>query len=138
MLDFVINLLIFFIITAVFVNEKEVDEGLEKKRVPKPLRKVFQQTREALAPVAAEMQAEGFEGRSLYLKPAAVLFAWAKGGLWEEVVKEAGMEEGDLAMLILRTADNLRHIIALADFFPEAAAAAARAVERLLREPVVE
>jgi superfamily II RNA helicase len=125
-------------ITAVFVNEKETDEGLEKKRVPKPLRKVFQQAREALAPVAAEMQAEGFEGRSLYLKPAAVLFAWAKGGPWEEVVKEAGMEEGDLAMLILRTADNLRHIRALERVFPAAAATAARALALLLREPVGE
>ncbi len=125
-------------VTAVFVNEKEVDERLEKKRVPQALRKLFQQARETLTPFIAEMQAEGFEGRALYLKPAAVVFAWANGRPWEEVVKEAEMEEGDLAMLILRTADNLRHIRALDRVFPAAAAAAARAIDLLMREPVGE
>jgi superfamily II RNA helicase len=66
------------------------------------------------------------------------MYAWARGGSWEHALQAAEMEEGDLAMLILRTADNLRHIAGLAEFFPEAAAAATRAVERLLREPVVE
>jgi hypothetical protein len=41
-------------------------------------------------------------------------------------------------MLILRTADNLRHVAGLAEIFPEAAGAAARAAEMILREPVVE
>jgi hypothetical protein len=54
------------------------------------------------------------------------------------VLEAAETEEGDLAMLILRTADNLRHIAGLAEFFPEVAAAAGKAVERMLREPVVE
>jgi len=39
-------------------------------------------------------------------------------------------------MLILRTADNLRHIRNLKDFFPEAATAAAEGIEKILREPV--
>ena len=47
------------------------------------------------------------------------------------------MEEGDLAMLILRTADNLRHIRNLKDVFPEAAATAAEAIDKIMREPVV-
>ena len=50
----------------------------------------------------------------------------------------AEMEEGDLAMLILRTADNLRHIRDLGRVFPEAAASAARAIELILRDPVME
>jgi hypothetical protein len=47
------------------------------------------------------------------------------------------MEEGDLVMLILRTADNLRHIRGLKQVFPEAAETAARSIELILREPVV-
>ena len=40
-------------------------------------------------------------------------------------------------MLILRTADNLRHIRTLHQVFPDAAETAALAVEAILREPVV-
>jgi hypothetical protein len=47
------------------------------------------------------------------------------------------MEEGDLVMLILRTADNLRHIRRLKGAFPDAAKAANQAIELILREPVV-
>jgi hypothetical protein len=47
------------------------------------------------------------------------------------------MEEGDLAMLILRTADNLRHIRTLKNVFPEAASTAATAIDLIMRYPVV-
>jgi hypothetical protein len=47
------------------------------------------------------------------------------------------MEEGDLVMLILRTADNLRHIRRLKQVFPEAAETADRSIDLILREPVV-
>jgi hypothetical protein len=47
------------------------------------------------------------------------------------------MEEGDLVMLILRTADNLRHIRGLRQTFPDAAEAAQQAIELILREPVL-
>ena len=49
----------------------------------------------------------------------------------------AEMEEGDLAMLILRTADHLRHIRTLTRAFPETARTAALAVDLILREPVL-
>ena len=49
----------------------------------------------------------------------------------------AEIEEGNLAMLILRTADNLRHIRSLGRVFPSAAATAARGIESILRDPVV-
>ena len=62
------------------------------------------------------------------LKPPhslAPLYLWAMGRPWAEVVATGGMEEGDLVMLILRTADNLRHIRSLAHVFPDAAESAA-------------
>jgi len=52
------------------------------------------------------------------------------------VLSFAEMAEGDLAMLTLRTADNLRHIRALKQVFPKAAETSAAAIELILREPV--
>jgi superfamily II RNA helicase len=72
----------------------------------------------------------------MLLNPAAIMFAWATGRPWKEVASIAAIEEGDLAMLILRTADNLRHISTLGQVFPEAAAAAATAIELIMRNPV--
>ena len=83
------------------------------------------------------MTAEGFEVRPMYMRPAAAIFAWATGQSWEKVLQISELEEGDLAMLILRTADNLRHIRSLNRVFPEAAESASLAVEAILREPVV-
>jgi len=80
---------------------------------------------------------QNFEVRPLLLRPAATVCAWARGLSWESVLRIAEIEEGDLATLILRTADNLRHIRNLKDVFPEAAATAARSIEIILREPVV-
>jgi hypothetical protein len=46
------------------------------------------------------------------------------------------MEEGDLAMLVLRNAYHLRHIRRLKEVFPDAARTAAESIESILREPV--
>jgi superfamily II RNA helicase len=83
------------------------------------------------------MQDRGFEARPFHLRPVAAIYAWANGEQWEKVQIQAEMEEGDLVMLILRTADNLRHIRALRQVFPDAAVTADRAIEMILREPVV-
>ena len=55
----------------------------------------------------------------------------------EDAVAISEVEEGNFAMLVLRTVDNLRHVRSLAEVFPGAAASAARAIELLLRDPVV-
>ena len=78
-----------------------------------------------------------FEVRPLQLRPAATVCAWSRGLSWESVLRIAEIEEGDLATLILRTADNLRHVRNLKDVFPEAAATAGKSIEKILREPVV-
>jgi superfamily II RNA helicase len=83
------------------------------------------------------MAKSGFEVRPLYFRPSVAVFAWAQEQPWERVLKIAEVEEGDLVMLILRTADNLRHIRNLKDVFPQAAATAAEAIDKIMREPVV-
>jgi len=71
------------------------------------------------------------------LRLAATVYAWTCGQSWDTALKIAEMEEGDLAMLIVRTADNLRHIRGLKDVFPEAAQTASVSIEKIMRQPVV-
>jgi superfamily II RNA helicase len=124
-------------VVAVFVNEREVDDRIDPRFLTQALVRDYQRMARRLAPFRESLLAAGFEARPFYLRPAAALHAWAKGSTWERVVETAEMEEGDLAMLVLRTADNLRHIAGLAEVFPESAVAAGRAVERILREPII-
>ena len=123
-------------IIAAFVNERESDTKIHKKRVPKPLLDAFYRVINGLRPFVWQMLDRGFEARAFHLRPVVAINAWANGEQWEKVRILAEMEEGDLVMLILRTADNLRHIRALRQVFPDAAATADRAIELILREPV--
>ncbi len=124
-------------IIAAFVNEREADDRINKKLMPDSLVKAFSKVTRGLKPFAGKMKQRKFEVRSLQLRPAATVCAWAQGQPWEKVLRIAEIEEGNLAMLILRTADNLRHIRNLKDVFPAAAATAAKCIELILREPVV-
>jgi ATP-dependent RNA helicase HelY len=124
-------------IIASMVNDKETDEHLDKKALPEPLVKAVNRVGRGLRGFAKHMQARGFEARPLYLKPAAAVFNWAHGRPWDKAVEAGQMAEGDLAMLALRTADNLRHVVALKNVFPQVAETAKYAVERILRDPVV-
>jgi len=124
-------------VTAVFVSERESDEKIDKAFVPKVLTKTFSTVTKKLSSFSKLMSKRGFETRPLLLEPAAMLYAWASGLPWEQSLTIAKMEEGDLSMLILRTADNLRHIRSLKDVFPEAASTAGEAIDLIMRNPVV-
>ena len=124
-------------VTVLFVNERESDEIIDKEFMPKALVNTFLDVKKSLSSFSTRMSKKGFETRPLIMQPAPTLYAWATGLPWEKVISIAKMEEGDLAMLILRTADNLRHIRALKDVFPEAASAAGTAIDLIMRYPVV-
>ena len=124
-------------VTSLFVNERESDEFIDKAYMPKTLINIFSDVKKNLSSFSARMSKKGFDTRPLILQPAATLYAWATGLPWEKVLTIAKMEEGDLAMLIIRTADNLRHIRTLKNVFPQAASAAATAIDLIMRYPVV-
>jgi superfamily II RNA helicase len=123
-------------VVSCFVFEKEADDQLDKGALPKALKGAFDHLREALLPFARDMFAAGFAVRPLFIRPAAATFAWANGAPWETALHIAEMEEGIFSSLLLRIADNLRHIRNLKDIFPEAAAAASAAIDLILRDPV--
>ncbi len=122
---------------STFVCDRESNDRLGKRLVPKPLSKTFLKMRRGLRPFAEQMLREGFEVRPLFLKPAAAIYAWASGQPWDTVHSVYEMEEGDLAMLILRTADHLRHIHTLSEVFPQISKTAVEAIELILRDPVI-
>jgi ATP-dependent RNA helicase HelY len=124
-------------IMAAFVNEREPDTKIHKKQAPGPLLDAFYRVTKGLRAFVRQMLDRGFEARAFHLRPAVAIYAWAIGEPWEKVRALAEMEEGDLVMLILRTADNLRHIRGLRQVFPDAAETAGRAIELILREPVI-
>jgi len=122
---------------ACFVIDRETDDRISKKLIPDALGAAYSKLNRGLSSFADKLVQRNFEVRPLLLRPAATVCAWARGLSWENVLRIAEIEEGDLATLILRTADNLRHVRNLKDVFPEAAATAAKSIEKILREPVV-
>ena len=124
-------------IMAGMVNDKESDEHLDRKSLPNPLIKAVKKVTRGLQGFAKHMMAHDFDVRPIFYRPTAALYHWASGYPWERTVQAAQMAEGDLAMLTLRTADNLRHMVALRAVFPEMATAAQQAIEMILRDPVM-
>jgi len=125
-------------IFASFVEERESDDdSVSRSLVPKKLLTSFLNVKKALRSFSSDMLSSGFSVRPLFLRPAVTIFSWAAGHPWEKVLEISDMAEGDLARLILRTSDNLRHVVNLSDIFPDAAKTADKALDALLREPVV-
>ncbi|MBU0991144.1 MAG: DEAD/DEAH box helicase [Proteobacteria bacterium] len=125
-------------IIAAFVNERESDDELcEKNFTPKHLLSRYLKTKNMLRPFAHKMIDWGFDVKPLFLQPAVTMHAWAKGADWEKILLISDLAEGDMARLILRTADNLRHIKNLIDIFPDISNAASLAIDMIMKEPIV-
>ena len=122
---------------ALFVNEDETNDKIESVYTPNLLTKTYRKVKKRLGPLSEALLRNGFDIRPPYLRPMATIYAWAKGHPWENVLHLSEMEAGNLVMLILRTADNLRHIGGLKHHFPEASASAKTAIDLLLKDPVV-
>ncbi len=124
-------------VMAGLVNDKETDEHLDKKTLPEELTKAVKHLLRGLFGLMGHMEARGFEVRMIYFRPMLAVWLWALGRPWEKTYQAGQMAEGDLAMLVLRTADNLRHVAGLRAVFPEMADTARRAIELILRDPVM-
>ncbi|MBW2094914.1 MAG: DEAD/DEAH box helicase [Deltaproteobacteria bacterium] len=78
----------------------------------------------------------GFDDPVIFFWPAVALYLWTRGVSWEELLVIVPIDEGDMASLIMRTADHLRQVAGLVDTHPDLATCAREAIERVLREPV--
>lgn len=90
-----------------------------------------------LQPLQEDLRAAGFFIPPLPFWTMITVYHWAQGDSWETVRELSGMDDGDLAMVILRTADHLRQIESLYETHPRLAASARKGIELILREPVL-
>ncbi|MGB6065379.1 MAG: DEAD/DEAH box helicase [Desulfomonilaceae bacterium] len=118
-------------------KDKEILISRELWEQTRPLWKRFRHTMQKLQPLAQFMAAKGFDVPTIMFWPAASVFLWAEDVDWAQLTANIGADEGDLAMLMLRTADHLRQLLALQAEEPELAATARRALELLVRRPLI-
>ncbi len=78
----------------------------------------------------------GFENPAILFWPAAALYLWAKGIPWGQLLSIVSVDEGDMASLVVRTADHLRQVTNLTESHPGLVSVAETAIEVILREPV--
>lgn len=124
---------------APFAMDKDKDVLISKPlwQATRPLWKKFRHMIRTLKPVVQFMITRGFDPPPIMFWSAAAAFLWAEGVEWSELASNVGADEGDLAMLILRTADHLRQLRSLEDHMPNLAHAAEEAMARLMRSPLV-
>jgi superfamily II RNA helicase len=124
---------------APFVNDKprEVELNSEVSLDRRPIKGACRVIRQSLQPLWQLKKARGFESPPFQFWPAAAIYAWAMGMEWEEVIRFVSADDGDMAMLIYRTADNLRQIASLEKTHPGLASKAKQAVSLLFREPIL-
>ncbi len=78
----------------------------------------------------------GFESPLILFWPSAALYLWAREVPWERLLEFIPIDEGDMASLIMRTADHLRQVMGLGATHPALALVAEEALALILREPV--
>ena len=115
---------------------QDVEIVLREEMDLRPVEDTFRLIQERILELRKLKSSRGFEGPPLLYWPAAAVYLWAKGMSWEDLIASVRVSEGDMASLIMRTADHLRQIAALRDTHPQIAAAALKGIDRILREPV--
>lgn len=122
---------------ALFVNDREVEEEPYLKDSEDPVYLSMSNLRKGLRPFLKLLKKNGFVTEPLYVKPAIAIYRWATEETWEKTCSYTRMAEGDMARLISRTADNLRHLCGLGKVFPRISESADKAIELIMRDPVV-
>ncbi|MBN2418626.1 MAG: hypothetical protein JXL81_04525, partial [Deltaproteobacteria bacterium] len=96
----------------------------------------FDRLMESMEEIMMLMDKKGFIYPQIMFWPGAALFLWTKGISWETLLKCIPVGEGDMASLIVRTADHLRQVLNLRETHPGLAETARKAIDLILREPV--
>jgi superfamily II RNA helicase len=123
---------------ALFVwdREQDVDMHIGERLDLTDLEDAFQRMVESIAEIREQKAKKGFESPPLLVWPAYAVFLWAKAVPWEQLLLHIPVSDGDMASLIVRTADHLRQVTNLKETHPGLASVAAKAIGLILREPV--
>ncbi|MEW6351176.1 MAG: DEAD/DEAH box helicase [Thermodesulfobacteriota bacterium] len=126
-------------VIAPFVMDKDRDIYLSEDlwERTRSLSRKFRRMLKLLRPLGEMLIARGFDVPGIMFWPAASSWLWSEEVDWPELIRHVKADEGDLAMLMLRTADHLRQLVALEDEQPELALTARKAIPMLMRPPLV-
>ncbi len=120
----------------VWDRSQEVDLKDVKSADLRPVEKLYYRMLAHLREFIALKEGRGFHTPFIAFWPSAILYLWAEGADWERLSSLVSVGEGDLASLIMRTADHLRQVAALKETHPGLAHTAQRGITLILREPV--
>ncbi len=115
---------------------QEVEIRVRHREEVEEIEDLFTGIARCIEPLRRLKSRRGFENPSIQFWPAAAVYFWARGMPWEVLLERAAVDEGDLASLIVRTADHLRQVTGLRDTHPDLAAAAEEAIALIMRDPV--
>jgi superfamily II RNA helicase len=116
---------------------QEVELTLKSPIDLNPCEKAFWRILEQIEDIRRLKVKRGFEDPPILFWPAAAIFLWAKGVSWDRLLSFIPVDEGDMASLIVRTADHLRQVTNLKETHPELTTDSKKAIELILREPVL-
>ncbi|MEW6113655.1 MAG: ATP-dependent DNA helicase, partial [Thermodesulfobacteriota bacterium] len=124
---------------APFVLDKEREVLMSKTLwdETRPLWKKWRRMLRELKPRAQYLYSRGFSVPSDMYWPAAAAYLWCEDVEWTELARHVRADEGDLAMLLLRTADHVRQLLSLADEKPLLAQTARATLPLIMRAPLV-
>ena len=69
---------------------------------------------------------------------AGVIEAWAAGSSWQDIMKDCSLDDGDVARLLTRTVDLLRHAHFCQGLLPGTRIAARKAMRAMDRNPIAD
>jgi superfamily II RNA helicase len=115
---------------------QELELKIESPVALKDCEKAFHKILNSIEEMRRLKVKRGFENPPIFFWPASALYLWTKGVPWHQLLSIIPIDEGDMASLIVRTADHLRQVANLKASHPRLASVAYTAIEQILREPV--
>ncbi|MGD9819823.1 MAG: ATP-dependent DNA helicase, partial [Desulfomonilaceae bacterium] len=126
-------------LVAPFVVDKDREIHMSKELWARTrnLWRLFKKMVNSLKPVVRMMSLRGFEAPTVMFWPAATVFLWSQEVDWEEINAHVSADEGDISMMLLRTADHLRQLLDLEKEEPIIASKALEAITQIMRPPLI-
>jgi superfamily II RNA helicase len=115
---------------------QEVELSYGKTEHLSEIESIFSRVVSDIEQIRYQKSKRGFESPPIMFWPAAAIYLWAKDVEWERLLDIAPIDDGDMASLIMRTADHLRQVNSLNKTHPDLASKAEEAIELIMREPV--
>ncbi len=118
-------------------KDREIQISRDLWKDTRRLWKKFRAMIQRLKPLVNYMIDRGFDFPPITFWPCAATCLWAGQAPWEELTESLSADEGDLAMMLLRTADHLRQLAQLEDEQPQLADTAKEAITLIMRAPII-